>query len=173
MPTTVEIPLELDVVDPTTANAFWTLNQGPFWDQGVYRFIKVNSPPSGDSVMNWKTAIPKNLAPTAAWNLILHHQCSDGGQGRVLLRVDAEVVGSGDTPVAMTTIVPNQTFGVGTSGDRNITPLSSTNFDSLVTLVAGEALHVRLKRVSLSSSGDSLTGNWDLLLPPVVRLDIA
>lgn len=174
MATTVEIPFELDMVNPTNANFYWININGPFWYQGVYRYDKVNTPsmPSGEGISSWKTNIPKNLAGTPAWNIVLHH-ASALGTGAVLIRAEAEVLGSGDTPVALTTIVPNQLVGVGASGDRNITVLSSSNFDSLVPLTAGEDLHLMLKRIPLNASGDSLARGWDLVIPPVLRVDVA
>ena len=174
MPTTIEEPFELDMVNPTNANFYWRPVSGPFWYQGVYRFDKINTPsmPSGEGISSWKVNIPKNLAATPAWNVVLHHQSAQGGAGSILLRADAEVLGSGDTPAALTTIVPNQLVGVGTSGDRNITVLSASNFDSLVALTAGEDLHLVLKRIPLNASGDSLVAGWDLSVPPIFRVDV-
>ena len=175
MATTVEIPFELDMIDPTNANFYWTNINGPLWYQSVYRFEKVNLPasPSGDGISTWKINIPKNIAGTPAWNVVLHHSNSSGAAGRVLLRGEAVVLGSGDTPAAMTTIVPNQLIGVDASGDRNVTVLTGTNFDSLVPLTAGEDLHLRLIRIPKNSSGDSLTKGWDLNLAPILRVDVA
>ena len=166
MPTTIEIPLELDIVDPTNANAIWTRQDAQFGYQGVYRF-------SGDGFphakMVFKGPIPKNLAGTPAWNLVLHH----AGQGttRTLVRVEANVSASGDTPGARTVIVPNQLVGIAASGDRNLTALSATNFDSLLTLTAGDELRIEFMRVPNAASGD-IAGAWDLYEPPILRCDV-
>ncbi len=174
MPTTIEEPFELDVGNPTNANFFWADTRGPIWDSGSYRFEKVNTPamPSGEGLSTWKVNVPRNMASPAAWNVVLHHRSARGAGGAVLIRAEAQVLASGDTPSAMTTIVPNVLLGVGNSGDTNISVLSSTNFDSLLTLVAGNDLHLRLKRMPLNSSGDSLTAGWDLIMSPILRIDV-
>ena len=175
MATTIEIPFELDMWEPSRPNFYWIDIRGPIWNQSVYRFDKINTPamPSGEVIASWKVNVPKNLAGTPAWNIVLHHQAASGGAGAVLLRGEAIVMGSGDVPADMTTIVPNQLVGVGASGDRNVTVMSGSNFDALVPLTAGEILHLLLKRIPLNASGDSLTAGWDLVLPPVMRVDVA
>ena len=168
MATTIEIPLELDIVDASNANAFWTQQDIALAGyQGVYRFTSGVHP---HSKMVFKGPIPKNLAGTPAWNLVLHH----AGQGttRVMIRVEANVFGSGDTPAARTTIVPNQLVGVDASGDRNITVLSTSNFDAQLALVAGKELRIEFMRAPNAASGD-IAGNWDLYEPPILRCDVA
>ncbi len=170
---TIEISLELDAIDPTSGNAGWNVVQGQ-WYEGVYRFYRgANAGPIANrGLMTFKTNIPKNLAGTPAWNLVLHHVNASGDQGAVLLRVEGSVLASGDTPVAMTVLVPNQLVGVDISGDQNITALSGTNFDSLLALTAGNKLTIQVSRMPVTASGDSLVGNWDLLLPPLLRCDV-
>jgi hypothetical protein len=170
MPTTIEVPLELDIVDASNANAFWTRQDCQSGYQGVYRFTSGVHP---HSKMVFKGPIPKNLAGTPAWNLVIHHAGQAGAQGanRVLLRVEANVFASGDTPGARTVIVPNQLVGVGASGDRNITVLSATNFDSLLALTAGDQLRIEFMRAPNAGSGD-IAGNWDLYEAPILRCDV-
>ena len=166
MPTTVEKELELDIVNPPNANAHWTNQDYQTGYQGVYRFTA-----SGDALLVFKSAIPKNLAGTPAWNLVIHH-AGQGTSGRVLLHVSAQVFGSGDTAGAPTVIVPNRIVGYGASGDRNITVLSDTNFDSLLALSAGKSLVLNFRRIRNSVSGDTPFDPWDLTLPPVLRCDV-
>ena len=169
MATTVEIPMELDSVDPTNANAFWTRQDCGAGYQGVYRFTNGVFP---HSKMVFKTPIPKNLAGTPAWNLVVQH-AGQSTTGQVLLRVEANVLGSGDTPGARTVLVPNTLFGIGASGDRNITVLSSSNFDSLLALASGKDLRIEFMRVPNAASGDTAGTNWDLVEPPILRCDVA
>lgn len=173
MATTIEIPLELDSVDPTNGNAGWNVVHGQ-WYQGVYRFFKPNAsgPIANRGLMTFRGNVPKNLASPAAWNLVLHHTNASGDAGAVLLRVEAGVMASGDTPVVLTTIVPNQLVGVRTSGDHNVTVLSGSNFDGLVALTAGDKLTVQISRMPLGVSGDSVSAHWDLTLPPLLRCDV-
>lgn len=174
MATTIEIPMELDIVNPTNPNFGWVNVNGPFWYTGRFRFNRFANPalPSGEGLSMWKANIPKNLAATPAWNIVLHHVNASGSQGAVLLHGSVIVTGSGDTPVQMTVVTPNQLVGVGASGDYNITSLSSTNFDALAPLTAGKGVYFRLKRMPHGPSGDTLLGGWDLALPPVIRVDV-
>lgn len=174
MATTIEIPMELDAVNPTSPNFGWVQQNGPFWYSGRYRFHRIGNPamPSGECLSTWKINIPKNMASPAAWNIVLHHVNTSANPGAVLVHGMAKSLGSGDSPSAMTVIVPNKIVGVGSSGDLNITDLSGSNFDSLVPLTAGEDLYIQLKRMPLTSSGDTIAGGWDLILPPILRIDV-
>lgn len=182
MATTIEEVMQLDVVDPTNANAYWTQVNGPLWPEGRFRFSRTGNPGpiAGRGLMTFTCPIPKNLAGTPAWNIVLHHIQASGDASnnpnagaRVLLRVDAKVLASGDTPAAPTVLVPNSLIGCGQSGDFNITVLSATNFDSALALVAGNRLRMTLMRMPHGSSGDSVVGHWDLNYPPVLRCDVA
>lgn len=169
MSTTIEIPLELDVVNPTNGNAYFTRQDFQSGYQGVYRFASGDANPV--SLMVFKGNIPKNLASPANWNLILHHTGYVAG-GVALVRAEAIQLGSGDTPPVPTVLVPNQLVGAGASGDHNITALISTSFDSLMPLTAGKELSVTLMRIFAPQSGDTMTTNWDLRLPPLLRCDV-
>lgn len=174
MATTIEIPLELSVVNPTNPNAFWTLKDGPNWYEGRYRFNRFANPamPSGEGLMVFAGNIPKNVAGTPAWNLVLHHVNASGSAGAILLHVSAETQPSGDTPDNPVVIVPNLLLGVGASGDENVSVLSSTNFDALLPVSASDRLVVIIRREPLATSGDTLKGGWDLTLPPLLRIDV-
>ena len=173
MPTTIEVPLELDVVDPTNANAIWTRQDIAIAGyQGVYRFTSGVHP---HSKMVFKGLVPKNLADPENWNLVIHHAAQYGTsqlQSRVLLRVEANVFASGDVPGARTVIVPNQLVGAGASGDRNITVLGEgSTFDAVLGLTAGAQLRIEFMRAPNAASGD-VAGNWDLYEAPVLRCDV-
>ena len=168
MATTIEYPLELDIVDPTNSNAFWTRQDNQSGYGGVFRF-------SGDSYPHAKMVfigtVPPNVAATPAWNIVLHHAIQTAA-GNVLLRAEATVVGSGDTPGPRTVIVPNVLYGVDASGDHNRTVMSGSDFDVLLPLGAGKMLRVELMRCPNQASGDTAGKHWDLLLPPLLRVDV-
>lgn len=174
MATTIEFPMELDIVNPTNANAGWVNVNGPFWYSGRYRFNRFANPamPSGEALMTFKTNVPKNIASPTNWNLVLHHINASGSAGAILLNVSAKVLASGDTPTAAVVLVPNVLLGVRTSGDMNISVLSSSSFDSLLALAAGNFLEVIVRREPLNTSGDTLLAGWDLVLPPLIRIDV-
>lgn len=174
MATQIPVVMEWDSIDPTNANAFWTVLSGSQYNQGVYRFAKSgDAPPMAmRGQMSFKAPIPGNLASPANWNLVLRHQNASGSAGAILLRVEAIVLASGDTPSAMTTIVPNQLIGVDASGDHNITTLSESSFDSLVTLTAGRTLRVLMSRIPYKDSGDTLLSHWDMEMPPTMLVDV-
>lgn len=174
MASTIEVPMELDMVNPTNPNFGWVNVNGPFWYSGRYRFNRFGNPTmgSGEGLSVWKINIPPNLSSPVNWNVTLHHMNASGAQGMVLLHASALVLGSGDTPTQMTVITPNKLIGVDGSGDMNITQLSQSSFDGLVPLTSGGLLQLRLKRMPLGTSGDTLLGGWDLVLPPLLRVDV-
>lgn len=178
MATTIEYPMELDIVNPTNGNAFWVNVNGPKWYGGRYRFNRYGNPgmPSGEGLMTFKTNIPKNIATPTNWNIVLQHMSASGSAGVVLIHIAAKGMVSGDTPAAPTVIVANKLLGVGASGDMNITPMAGlaglSSFDTPVPLTAGGFLEVVMRREPLNVSGDTLLGGWDLLLPPIMRIDV-
>ena len=181
MATTIEYPMELDIVNPTNGNAFWVNVNGPFWYGGRYRFDRFADPsmPSGEALMTFKTNIPRNLASPANLDIVFHHMAASGSEGAgaaALIHVSASRLGSGDTPGAPTVIVPNKLIGVDVSGDHNITRLAGlagvSNFDALLPVVAGEYLEVIVRREPLTISGDTILGGWDMVLPPLLRIDV-
>lgn len=178
MPTTIEIPLELSVVNPTNANAYWTLQNGPFWYEGRYRFDRFANPamPSGEGLMVFHGNIPKNIASPTNWDIVLHHVNASGSAGMILLHMSAETQSTGDTPDRPIVIVPNKLLGVRTSGDENVSVMSSlagvSNFDALLAVAASDRLVIVMRREPLGTSGDTLQGGWDLTLPPLLRIDV-
>ena len=168
MSTQIPVPMELDMVDPSNANAYWTRQDNGAGFNGVYRFINGVHP---HSKMVFKCQIPDTLAAPALWNVAIYHS-NQQAAGAVLVRAEANVLGSGDTPGVRTVIVPNQLVGVGPSGDVNRTLLSSTNFDSLLTLTAGEILRLEFMRAPNGASGDTAGANWDLVIPPVLMCNV-
>jgi hypothetical protein len=179
MATTIEIPLELSVVNPTNANAYWTLQNGPLWYEARYRFDRFANPsmPSGEGLMVFSGNIPKNVAGTPAWDLVLHHVNASGSAGMVLLHISAETQPTGDTPDIPVVIVPNKLLGVGASGDENVSVMSSlagvASFDAQLPVAASDRLVIIMRREPLGTSGDTLKGGWDLTLPPLLRIDVS
>lgn len=178
MATTIEYPMELDIVNPTNGNAGWVNQNGPLWYSGRYRFNRYGNPgmPSGEGLMTFKSNIPKNIASPTNWNIVLEHMSASGSPGAVLIHIAARSLASGDTPSNPVILVPNKLLGVGTSGDMNISTMAGlagvSSFDSALTLAAGTFLEVVMRREPLNTSGDTLQGGWDLLIPPIIRIDV-
>lgn len=178
MATTIEIPLELSAVNPTNSNAYWTIQNGPFWYEGRYRFDRFANPamPSGEGLMVFTGNVPKNVASPVGFDLVLHHVNPTGSQGMVLMHISAHTSPSGDTPTLPVVLVPNKLLGVRTSGDENVSLMSSlagvSNFDSLLAIAASDRLTVIVRREPLNTSGDTLAGAWDLTMAPLLRINV-
>ena len=172
MPTTIEQNLELDIVNPTNANAYWTRQDNQSGYQGVYRFTNGVHP---HSLMVFKGVIPPNINASPNWNLVIHH-AGQAAAGNALVRVEVEILASGDTPAAPIVIVANKLVGVGASGDHNRTLLAGvagvSNFDAVAPLVASAEIRINFMRAPNASSGDNASANWDLKQPLILRCDV-
>jgi hypothetical protein len=166
MPTTVHIPLALSAVNMADANCFWTAKDGTNFDYGCLAFKDA----ALGKALFWGI-VPKNLAATPAWNLILHHKAASGTGGNVVLTVKAKDVPTATAlDAALTALHSSTAFAVETSANLTITTLSGTNYDSAEAIAAGNLLLVEVSREA-ADVNDTVNAEWNLLAL-VVRVDV-
>lgn len=149
MATTIQIPLQLLTVNLADANAYWAAIDDTNFDFGAVTF---ESATAGKAY--WGGIVPKNLAGTPAWNLIIHHTTHSGtGASAVCLTVKALDFADGAQKkgATLTSLISCATAQTSASAALLMTNLASTlggsaNFDGVEAIGAGNDLVVEIIR---------------------------
>jgi hypothetical protein len=144
-------------VSLANSNAFWTTKDGTNFD---YAYVAFKDAVTGTAT--YYGVIPKNVAGTPAWNLVLHHHAESGAGGNAILTVSGlDFATNAAKDAALTALITTTAVAVSTSANTTISTLSGSNFDGTEAVATNNRLIVQVSRIGGDGS-DTLGVQWNL-----------